>query len=109
MAAKILVSDDLSNEGVEILRRGGLEVDVKVGLPADELKKIIGQYDGLAVRSATKVNADLLSAADRLKVVGRAGVGVDNVDLPAATKRGVIVMNTPGGSAVTVADARLIV
>ncbi|HWV37666.1 MAG TPA: phosphoglycerate dehydrogenase [Vulgatibacter sp.] len=104
MAAKILVSDDLSNEGVEILRRGGLEVDVQVGLPADELKRIIGRYDGLAVRSATKVNADLLGAAERLKVVGRAGVGVDNVDLPAATKRGVIVMNTPGGSAVTVAE-----
>lgn len=104
MAAKILVSDDLSAEGVEILRRGGLDVDVKVGLPPDELRKIIGQYDGLAVRSATKVNADLLAAADRLKVVGRAGVGIDNVDLPAATKRGVVVMNTPGGSAVTVAE-----
>ncbi|AKU89879.1 phosphoglycerate dehydrogenase [Vulgatibacter incomptus] len=104
MAAKVLVSDDLSREGIEILERGGLSVDVKVGLKPEELRAIIGEYDGLAVRSATKVTADLLAAAGKLKVVGRAGVGVDNVDLPAATKRGVIVMNTPGGSSVTVAE-----
>jgi (S)-sulfolactate dehydrogenase len=104
MAPRVLVSDDLSTEGVEIMRRAGLEVDVKVGLPPAELEKIIGEYDALAVRSATKVTAKLLEAAPRLRVIGRAGVGVDNVDLPAATRRGVVVMNTPGGSSVTVAE-----
>ena len=101
---RVLVSDDLSAEGVEILRSAGLEVDVKIGLAPEELQRIIGEYDGLAVRSATKVNAKLLEHAARLKVIGRAGVGVDNVDLDAATRRGIIVMNTPGGSAVTVAE-----
>ena len=104
MAPRVLVADDLSAEGVEILRRAGLEVDVKVGLKPDELEAIIGEYDALAVRSATKVTARLLEKAPRLRVVGRAGVGVDNVDLPAATRRGVVVMNTPGGSSVTVAE-----
>jgi D-3-phosphoglycerate dehydrogenase/(S)-sulfolactate dehydrogenase len=107
MAPRVLVSDDLSTDGVEIMRKAGLEVDVKVGLKAEELEKIIGQYDGLAVRSATKVNAALLEKASKLKVVGRAGVGVDNVDMPAATRRGVVVMNTPGGSSVTVAELTL--
>ncbi len=104
MAAKVLVSDDLSKEGIEILRQGGLEVDVELGLTPDALRSIIGRYDGLAVRSATKVTAELLAAAESLQVVGRAGVGIDNVDLAAATKRGVVVMNTPGGSAITVAE-----
>jgi D-3-phosphoglycerate dehydrogenase/(S)-sulfolactate dehydrogenase len=105
--ARVLVSDDLSAEAVRILRDAGLEVDVKVGLPAGELEAIIGGYDGLAVRSATKVNAKLLERATRLRVVGRAGVGVDNVDLDAATRRGVVVMNTPGGSSITVAELAL--
>jgi D-3-phosphoglycerate dehydrogenase/(S)-sulfolactate dehydrogenase len=104
MAPRVLVSDDLSAEGVEIMRRAGLEVDVRVGLKPDELERIVGDYDALAVRSATKVTAGLLEKAARLRVVGRAGVGVDNVDLPAATRRGVVVMNTPGGSSVTVAE-----
>ncbi|HZZ83423.1 MAG TPA: phosphoglycerate dehydrogenase [Anaeromyxobacteraceae bacterium] len=104
MPTRVLVADDLSAEGIRILRDAGLEVDVKVGLPAEELAGIIGGYDGLAVRSATKVTARLLERATRLKVVGRAGVGVDNVDLEAATRRGVVVMNTPGGSSVTVAE-----
>src|SRR5574341_1737204 len=104
MAPRVLVADDLSAEGVRIMRDAGLEVDVKVGLTPEELEAAIGQYDGLAVRSATKVTARLLEKATRLKVVGRAGVGVDNVDLPAATRRGVVVMNTPGGSSVTVAE-----
>jgi D-3-phosphoglycerate dehydrogenase/(S)-sulfolactate dehydrogenase len=104
MASRVLVSDDLSADGVEIMRKSGLQVDVKVGLKPDELERIIGDYDGLAVRSATKVTARLLEKATRLKVVGRAGVGVDNVDLEAATRRGVVVMNTPGGSSVTVAE-----
>jgi D-3-phosphoglycerate dehydrogenase/(S)-sulfolactate dehydrogenase len=107
MAARVLVSDDLSVEAVRILQAAGLEVDVKVGLKAPELEGIIGAYDALAVRSATKVNAPLLEKATRLKVIGRAGVGVDNVDLPAATRRGVVVMNTPGGSSVTVAELAL--
>jgi D-3-phosphoglycerate dehydrogenase/(S)-sulfolactate dehydrogenase len=105
--ARVLVSDDLSQEAVRILRDAGLEVDVKVGLPPAELEAIIGAYDGLAVRSATKVTATILERADRLRVVGRAGVGVDNVDLDAATRRGVVVMNTPGGSSVTVAELAL--
>jgi D-3-phosphoglycerate dehydrogenase/(S)-sulfolactate dehydrogenase len=104
MAPRVLVSDDLSAEGVEVLRRAGLAVDVKVGLKPDELERIIGEYDALAVRSATKVTARLLERAARLKVVGRAGVGVDNVDLDAATRRGIVVMNTPGGSSTTVAE-----
>jgi len=82
----------------------GIEVEVKTGLTPEELKSIIGEYDGLVIRSATKVTEDLLSAAGNLKVVGRAGIGLDNVDIPAATKRGVVVMNTPGGNVVTTAE-----
>ncbi len=104
---RVLVSDDLSQEAVKILRDGGLEVDVKVGLKPADLEALIGGYDGLAVRSATKVSAKLLEHAERLRVVGRAGVGVDNVDLDAATRRGVVVMNTPGGSSITVAELAL--
>jgi D-3-phosphoglycerate dehydrogenase/(S)-sulfolactate dehydrogenase len=104
MALRVLVSDDLSAEGVAILKAAGLEVDVKVGQKPEELEKIIGGYDALAVRSATKVNKALLEKAERLKVIGRAGVGVDNVDLEAATRKGIVVMNTPGGSSVTVAE-----
>lgn len=102
---KVLVSDNLSELGVNIFREAeGLEVDVKVGLSPDELKAIIGQYHGLAVRGATKVTADIIAAADNLKVVGRAGTGLDNVDIPAASKRGIVVMNTPGGNTVTTAE-----
>jgi D-3-phosphoglycerate dehydrogenase/(S)-sulfolactate dehydrogenase len=104
---RVLVSDDLSTEAVQILKDAGLEVDVKVGLKPEALAEIIGEYDGLAVRSATKVTAALLEKATRLKVVGRAGVGVDNVDLAAATRRGVVVMNTPGGSSTAVAELAL--
>ncbi len=107
MAARVLVSDDLSPEAVRILKDAGLEVDVKVGLKPEDLEAIVGGYDALAVRSATKVTARLLERAARLKVVGRAGVGVDNVDLDAATRAGVVVMNTPGGSSVTVAELAL--
>ncbi len=102
---KVLVSDKLSVAGVEILERApGLSVDVNVGLAPEELKKIIGEYDGLVIRSATKVTAEIIEAASRLKVVGRAGIGVDNVEIPAATKRGIVVMNTPGGNTVTTAE-----
>src|SRR3989338_8374675 len=103
--AKILVSDKLSEQGIAILKAAsGLEVDVKTGLPPEELSKIIGAYDGLIIRSATKVTKSILESATRLKVIGRAGIGVDNVDLEAATKKGVVVMNTPTGNATTTAE-----
>ena len=102
---KVLVSDKLGEVGVQMLRdEEGVDVDVKTDLTPEELKGIIGEYDALVIRSATKVTADLLEAADKLKVVGRAGIGLDNVDIPAATKKGVAVMNTPGGNVVTTAE-----
>ena len=101
---KVLISDKLSPRAADILSERGVEVDVKPGLAPEELAAIIGDYDGLAIRSATKVTADILAAAPNLKVVGRAGIGVDNVDIPAATARGVVVMNTPFGNAVTTAE-----
>jgi len=102
---KVLVSDDVSENGLEILRKSAvLEVDVKIGMKKDELLKVIGAYDGLIIRSATKVTADVIAAAQNLKVVGRAGAGVDNVDIPAASKRGIAVENTPGGNTVTTGE-----
>ncbi len=102
---KVLVSDKLSPTGVEILERApGLSVEVKTGMTPEELKGVIGEYDGLVIRSATKVTKEIIQAASRLKVVGRAGIGVDNVDIPEATKRGIVVMNTPGGNTVTTAE-----
>lgn len=102
---KILVSDNLSKLGVEILEKeSGIEVDVNTGLAKEELIKIIPQYDGLIVRSATKVTADVIAAAKNLKVIGRAGVGVDNIDLEAAGKKGIIVMNAPDGNMITTAE-----
>jgi D-3-phosphoglycerate dehydrogenase len=94
----------MSPKAAEIFRARGIEVDEKPGLSKDELLAIIGDYDGLAIRSSTKVTAPLLAAAGRLKVVGRAGIGVDNVDVPAATARGVVVMNTPFGNSITTAE-----
>ena len=104
MAPRVLISDKLSPAAVAIFKARGVEVDVKPGLDKDELAKIIGDYDGLAIRSATKVTAKLLEHAKKLKVVGRAGIGVDNVDIPAATAKGVIVMNTPFGNSITTAE-----
>jgi D-3-phosphoglycerate dehydrogenase len=104
MAPRVLISDSLSPAAVAIFKDRGVEVDVKPGLDKDELAAIIGQYDGLAIRSATKVTAKLLEAATNLKVIGRAGIGVDNVDIPAATAKGVIVMNTPFGNSITTAE-----
>jgi D-3-phosphoglycerate dehydrogenase len=101
---KVLISDELSDRAAEIFRERGVEVDVKTGLKPDQLKAIIGDYDGLAIRSATKVTGEIIAAADRLKVVGRAGIGVDNVDIPAATGRGIVVMNTPDGNSITTAE-----
>ena len=104
MTPRVLISDKLSPAAVAIFKERGVEVDVKPGLDKEELAKIIGDYDGLAIRSATKVTAKLLERATKLKVVGRAGIGVDNVDIPAATARGVIVMNTPFGNSITTAE-----
>ncbi|MBI1908980.1 MAG: phosphoglycerate dehydrogenase [Deltaproteobacteria bacterium] len=101
---KVLVSDKLSPHGLEILKSAGLQVDFKTGLKPEELKKIISQYEALVIRSSSQVTADILEAADKLQVIGRAGIGVDNVDLPAASKKGIVVMNTPSGNAVTTAE-----
>ncbi len=104
MKPKVLISDALSQRAVDIFKERGLDVDLKVGMKPDELKAIIGNYDGLAIRSATKVIPDIISAALKLKVVGRAGIGVDNVDVPAATSRGIVVMNTPFGNSITTGE-----
>jgi len=102
---KVLVSDNLGEIGIQMFEEEeGIEVDVNTGLPPEELKGIIGDYDGLVIRSATKVTKDLLNAAANLKVVGRAGIGLDNVDIPEATKRGIVVMNTPSGNVITTAE-----
>lgn len=101
---RVLVSDALAEKGVEILKKGGLKVDVNTGLKPEELLKIIPDYDGLIIRSATKVTREVVAAAKNLKIIGRAGSGLDNVDIPAATKRGIVVMNTPGGNTVTTAE-----
>ncbi|SDG86442.1 phosphoglycerate dehydrogenase [Roseospirillum parvum] len=101
---KVLVSDKLSPSAVAVFKERGVDVDVKTGLTPEELLEVIGAYDGLAIRSATKVTAQVLEKAHRLKVVGRAGIGVDNVDVPEATQRGVVVMNTPYGNAITTAE-----
>ena len=101
---KVLISDKMSDRAKEIFVERGIEVDVKTGLSEAELIACIGAYDGLAVRSATKATAAVLAAATNLKVVGRAGIGVDNIDRDAATARGVVVMNTPFGNAITTAE-----
>lgn len=102
---KILVSDSLSEEGLKILKNAkGFQVDVKTELKPEALKEVIKDYDALIVRSATKVTKDIIEAADKLKVIGRAGVGLDNVDLEAATQKGIIVMNTPGGNTISTAE-----
>ena len=101
---KVLISDKLSPAAIEIFKRRGIEVEFRPGLSPAELRAIIAPFDGLAVRSATKVTRELMDAAPNLKVVGRAGIGVDNVDVTSATARGVVVMNTPYGNAITTAE-----
>jgi len=102
---KVLVSDSLSEEGLKVLKdEKELQVDVKLKLPAEELKAIIKDYDALVVRSSTKVTKDIIDAASKLKVIGRAGVGLDNVDAEAASKRGIIVMNTPAGNTISTCE-----
>lgn len=105
MQYKILISDSLSKEAVDILQKEkDFKVDVNTKLTPEELKKVIKDYDALLVRSATKVTADIINAADKLKIVGRAGVGLDNVDINAASKKGIIVVNTPGGNTISTAE-----
>ena len=101
---KVLISDKMSPVAAEIFTQKGVEVDVKPGMSVEELTSCIGDYDGLAIRSSTKVTEDILAAAANMKVIGRAGIGVDNVDIPAATARGVVVMNTPFGNSITTAE-----
>ena len=102
---KLLVTDPLSEEGLEMLRKGGqVQVDVRPNVPHEELLNIIGDYDALVIRSGTKVTADVVEAGKNLKVIGRAGVGVDNVDVKAATRRGILVMNTPAANIISAAE-----
>jgi D-3-phosphoglycerate dehydrogenase len=101
---KVLIADELSPRAVAVFAERGVDADVLMGLKPDELAARIGGYDGLAVRSATKVTAELIAKAENLKIVGRAGIGVDNIDVPAATQRGIVVMNTPYGNAITAAE-----
>ena len=100
----ILISDSLSSKGVEVLERAGFSVAVKTKLSKEELLQEIGNYEALIVRSATKVTKEVIEAAGRLRIVGRAGTGLDNVDTEAATRRGIVVMNTPGGNTITTAE-----
>jgi len=102
--AKIIVSDKLSPEGVKILEEAGFTVDCKYGLNPEELKGVIGDYQGIVIRSGTKLTKDIIEKADNLKVIGRAGVGVDNVDIESATKKGIIVMNAPGGNTISTCE-----
>ncbi len=103
-APKVLISDKMDPKAAAIFKERGIQVDEITGKTKEELIAMIGDYDGLAIRSATKVTADVLAAATNLKVVGRAGIGVDNVDIPEASKKGVIVMNTPFGNSITTAE-----
>lgn len=101
---KVLISDKMDPKAAQIFRERGVEVDEITGKTPDELKAIIGNYDGLAIRSSTKVTKEILEHATNLKVIGRAGIGVDNVDIPAASAKGVVVMNTPFGNSITTAE-----
>jgi D-3-phosphoglycerate dehydrogenase len=101
---KVLISDKLSPDAVKVFEERGIEVDFKPGLSAEDLLACIDQYDGLAIRSATKITKDVLVRAENLRVIGRAGIGVDNVDVEAATQKGIVVMNTPFGNTTTTAE-----
>jgi len=101
---KVLISDSMSNIAQKIFEKNNIQFDVKTGLSEEEIIKIIPEYDGMVVRSATKVTKNIISAAKRLKVIGRAGAGVDNIDVPTAKKNNMIVMNTPGGNSNATAE-----
>ena len=108
MAKKVLVSDSLAPQGVEVLKQAeGLEVIERPGASPDELLELIADVEGLVIRSGTKVTSDVIARADHLKVIGRAGIGVDNVDVAAATGRGIVVVNTPEGNNITTAEHAL--
>ena len=102
---RILVSDDVSEKGVALLREH-FDVDVKTNMPTEELLACIGEYDGLVTRSQTQVTKEVIDAAKNLKVIGRAGVGVDNIDIPAATARGIVVLNAPEGNTIAATHCR---
>src|SRR6266571_4817945 len=107
-SSKVLVSDTLSDSGLEILRScPGLQVDYRPGLKEDEIAAAIGDYDALVIRSGSKITAKVIDRAEKLAVIGRAGIGVDNVDVSAASRKGIVVMNTPTGNAVTTAEHAL--
>src|SRR5215831_8060128 len=101
---RVLIADDMSKKAVEILSGAGFTVDVKTGMKPEELAAVIGQYHGVGVRSASKIKADTLANPGKLKIIGRAGVGVDNIDVKAATEKGVLVINTPQGNAAAAAE-----
>ncbi|HCV00131.1 MAG TPA: phosphoglycerate dehydrogenase, partial [Dehalococcoidia bacterium] len=100
---RILVADPIADEGITLLQQGA-DVDVRTGLPPIELREAIAEYEGLVVRSQAQVTADVLSNAGRLQVIARAGTGVDNVDLEAATERGIVVVNAPRGNTIAAAE-----
>ncbi|OYD15583.1 3-phosphoglycerate dehydrogenase [candidate division WOR-3 bacterium JGI_Cruoil_03_51_56] len=104
---KIIVTDPIARQGIEILKASGLEVEEKPGIPPDELVKIIPDYDAIIVRSATKVTKPVIGAGNKLKVIGRAGVGLDNIDLKAAKDKGIKVLNTPAATSISVAELAL--
>ncbi|MEQ8192943.1 MAG: hydroxyacid dehydrogenase, partial [Rhodospirillales bacterium] len=101
---KVLISDKMSPLAEKVFKERGIEVDIKPDITMEDLKKVLGQYDGLAVRSRTKVKADMFESPGNLKVIGRAGIGVDNIDIKAATQKGVVVMNAPFGNSITTAE-----
>ncbi|AYV44856.1 phosphoglycerate dehydrogenase [Caulobacter flavus] len=104
MAPRVLIADKLSPAAVDIFKNRGLDFDIRVGLSKDELIAVIGDYDGIAIRSGAKLDKDVIAAANKLQVIARAGIGVDNVDIPAATAKGIVVMNTPFGNSITTAE-----
>src|SRR5882757_8328955 len=104
MSIKIFVADDVSDSGLAPLRAANFQVEKRTGLSKQDLAAALGDCEGLIVRSETKVTAELLDATPTLRVIGRAGVGVDNIDVPSATKRGVVVMNAPDGNTITTAE-----
>ncbi|MGB6300534.1 MAG: phosphoglycerate dehydrogenase, partial [Rivularia sp. (in: cyanobacteria)] len=101
--SKVLVSDSIDQAGIDILSQVA-NVDVKLNLKPEELQQIIGEYDALMIRSGTRVTQEIIEAATNLKIIGRAGVGVDNVDVPAATRRGIVVVNSPEGNTIAAAE-----
>ena len=101
---KVLISDKISESCIKIFIKNNIKVDYKPGLSHPELLNIISEYDGLAIRSSTKVTSEILEKASNLKIIGRAGIGTDNIDKKVATEKGIIVMNTPFGNAVTTAE-----